>query len=179
MNTDCFYFLHCIFLRNKERKCTVTVTDTKSQARTCLSSFCDMKSRWRYKRNCDSHYLHLCVCVCLFMCACVCVCNPSTYPSEDSQMLSSLLKSRLGSRSWGNSSSSLSSWSSAAPRLSSTPVMTGTSGSTGWDSRLCWLVEASVSSALSSLWVRLSAWASACGTVKHNRGELHADRVCT
>lgn len=88
-------------------------------------------------------------------------------------MLSSLLKSRLGSRSWGNSSSSLSSWSPAAPLLSSTPVMTGTSGRTGWDSRLCWLVKASVSSALSSLWVKLSAWASACGTAKYNI-ELHA-----
>lgn len=90
------------------------------------------------------------------------MCNPSTYPSEDSQMLSSLLKSKLGSRSWGNSSSSLSSWSAAVPRLSSTPVMTGMSGSTGWDSRLCWLVETSVSSAPSSLWVELSARASAC-----------------
>lgn len=90
------------------------------------------------------------------------MCNPSTHPSEDSQMLNSLLKSKLGSRSWGNSSSSLSSWSAVVPRLSSTPVMTGISGSTGWDSRLCWLVETLVSSASSSLWVELSARASAC-----------------
>lgn len=109
------------------------------------------------------------------MCMCVCIFaeNPS-YPSEDSQMLSSLLKSRLGSRSWGNSSSSLSSWSLAAPLLSSTPLMTGTSGRTVGDSRLCWLLEASVSSAPSSLWVKVSARASACGSIKRDRNEPQA-----
>lgn len=96
-----------------------------------------------------------------------------TYPSEDPQMLSSLLKSRLGSRSCGNSSSSSSSWSPAAPLLSSTPVMTGTSGNPGWGGRLCRLAVASVSSGLSSLWVKLSVWASACGAVKHNCSDQH------
>lgn len=93
-----------------------------------------------------------------------CECStPSTYPSDDSQMFSSLLKSKLGSRSWGNSNSSWSSWSSAAPLPSSTPVMTGTSGSTGEDGGL---LGARVSRALLSLPLRL--WASVCGTEKHH-----------
>lgn len=86
---------------------------------------------------------------------------PWTYPSEDSQMLSSLLKSRLGRRSWGNSSSSLSSRSPAAPGLSSTPAMTGMSGRTGWDSRLSWLVATSARVKLSA---RDSAWGTKAGS---------------
>lgn len=131
---------------------------------------------WNFSFQCNSlgavqrvncYFLHCFVGVCT--CACVCVCVyvspiPLTYLSDDSQMLSSLLKSRLGRRSWGNSSSSLSSRSPAALRLSSTPAMTGMSERTWWDSRLSWLVVASASSALSSLWVKLSARASACGT---------------
>lgn len=115
-------------------------------------------------------------CIVLLLCEHVCVPQiPSAYPSDDSQMLSSLLKSRLGRRSWGNSSSSLSSKSPAALGLSSTPAMTGMSGRTGWDSRLSWLVVGSASSALSSLWVKLSARDSACGT---NAGFERLAGVC-
>lgn len=87
-----------------------------------------------------------------------------TYPSEDSQMSSSLLKSRLGSRSWGNSSSSLSSCSPAAGLRCSAPATAGMRGSTGSHSRLCWAVEDSVSS---DLWSKVSVEVSTCRTIVH------------